>query len=244
MRLLPVLFVASALGLAQPVETSEVLGTGPKTAKADAPEQSVKRESLHFNVNWPSGLSLGEGKLTSSRTDEGWSQSFEVDAAVPGFVLRESAKSTATAKGCSIELEKVGVRGQRKSEETTTFDAAKLTAVRKTKDGGKSELSISPCAKDAVTFFQHLRRELAAGRLPQSQKVYYGAAYQVTLRYAGTESIRIGGEARQADHLVASIKGPASNTSIDLYFARDAQRTPLLIQAPLLMGKFSLELAR
>ena len=29
-----------------------------------------KYETLQFNVNWPSGLSLGEGQLTSSQTPQ------------------------------------------------------------------------------------------------------------------------------------------------------------------------------
>jgi hypothetical protein len=32
--------------------------------------------------------------------------------------------------------------------------------------------------------------------------------------------------------------------SFDVYYARDAARTPLLITAPLAMGKFSMELIR
>jgi len=203
-----------------------------------------KPEALRYNVNWPSGLSLGEGQLTSSFTDGQWSFALSMEAAVPGFALRESVKAFATVDYCSTEVEKNGVRGKRSVEETTTFDQKNFTATRKTNKGGTSELKISACAKDALTYLFFVRRELAAGRLPQVQSVYYGAAYQVRVQYTGVQTIRIAGEPVEADRLVATIKGPASEIAADMFFARDAVRTPLLIQAPLAMGKFSLELAR
>ena len=43
---------------------------------------------------------------------------------------------------------------------------------------------------------------------------------------------------------IATIKGPASEMTADLFFAKDADRTPLLVQVPLAMGKFSMELVR
>ena len=182
--------------------------------------------------------------MTSAFADGKWSYAFTIEAAIPGYTLSESATSSASSEGCSFELVKKGIRGKRKLEETTKFDQKKLSAERKTKDGGTTEMSLGSCAKDALAFFYHVRSELVAGRLPQSQKVYYGAPYQATLKYTGNQSIRVGGQGVDADHLVATLKGPSSENVVDMYFARDAKRTPLLIQAPLAMGKFSLELAR
>ena len=214
-------------------------------SQSDAPEKKpTKSETLRYNVNWPSGLSLGEGQLSASLDNGQWSFAFSMEAAVPGFTLREEAKATATEDYCSLEVEKTGIRGKRTLDETTTFDQKNFTATRKTNKGGKSELKISACAKDALTYFFFVRRELAAGRLPQVQSVYYGASYQVRVQYAGVQTIRIAGEPVEADRLTAAIKGPASETTADMFFARDAARTPLLIQAPLAIGKFSLELAR
>ena len=201
-------------------------------------------ETLHYNVNWPSGLSLGEGHLTAGTQDGQWSYSFSMEAAVPGYTLREGAKSTATKDFCSLELQKNATRGKRTVDETTKFDQKKLTAVRETNKGGKTDLTIPACAKDALTFVFFLRRELTAGRLPQVQNIYYGAAYQVRVMYSGVQTIRIGGQPVEADRIAAVIKGPASETTADLFFARDSVRTPLLIQAPLALGKFSLELSR
>jgi hypothetical protein len=200
------------------------------------------QETLHYSVNWPSGLSLGEAQLGSSSSDEGWKGTFTLDASLPGYGIVESAKSAASPDLCSIELEKDATRGKRKINETTAFDAG--TATRTTKGGGKSELQISSCAKDALAFIAHLRKELAAGRLPAQQKVYYGAPYDVRVTYKGSQTIAIAGAAVETDRLVAAIKGPASNIEVELFFSRDAVRTPVLIRAPLAMGSFSMELMR
>jgi hypothetical protein len=216
-------------------------------AKAEVPAtpaRAPKVETLHYNVNWPSGLSLGEADLTSSLGDSGLSFSFRMDASIPGFAVLESAKSRATPEFCAIELHKQGSRGKRKIDERTEFDSSKMKATRTTEGGGKSELSTSACAKDALTFLQFIRRELAAGRLPSQQKVYYGSGYSVRVTFAGTQKIAIAGESAEADKLLATIKGPTSETTAELFFAKDAARTPLLFSVPLAMGKFSMELVR
>lgn len=208
-----------------------------------AGQPSPKSESLHYNVNWPSGLSLGEADLTSTAGESGLTFGFNMDASIPGFAVSESAKSRATSEFCSIELQKQGTRGKRKVDETTEFDSSKMTATRKTQGGGKSELSTSSCAKDALTFVHFLRRELAAGRLPAQQKVYYGSGYSVRVQFIGTQRVTVGSQAVEADKITATIKG-ASEITADLFFAKDATRTPLLVQVPLAVGKFSMELAR
>ena len=228
-------FAVSMLALVSYAQSHSVAPATPKAPTS---------ETLRYNVNWPSGLSLGEGQLTASLQDGKWSYAFSMEASVPGYTLRESAKSTATADFCSLEVEKNATRGKRTVDETTTFDQKNFTAVRKTNKGGKTDLTIPACAKDALTFIYFLRRELGAGRLPQVQNVYYGAAYQVRVMYAGVQTLRIGGEALEADRITATIKGPGSESTADLFFARDAVRTPLLIQSPLALGKFALELSR
>jgi hypothetical protein len=216
-----------------------------KASQAPAEEPNAKKgESLHYNVNWPSGLSLGEADLTSSMGDSSLNFTFRMDASVPGFAVSENVSSSATPEFCSIELRKQGTRGKRKIDERTEFDSAKLKATRMTEGGGKSELSTSPCAKDALAFVYFIRRELAAGRLPAQQKVYYGGAYGVHVTFAGTQQIPIGGEGVAADKLTATIKGPVTEITADLFFAKDASRTLLLVHVPLAVGKFSMELAR
>jgi hypothetical protein len=52
----------------------------------------------------------------------------------------------------------------------------------------------------------------------------------------------VGGKKMDADKIQASIKGPASDFSVDLFFARDAGRTPVMARIPLPLGAFTVEL--
>jgi hypothetical protein len=213
-------------------------------AETPAATPSSAAETLRYNVNWPSGLSLGEGTLAAQPVQDGQKFTFQVSAALPGFALEESAVSRVSNSFCSLALQKNGTRGRRKIEETTAFDTQKLTALRQTKGGGKTEGKTASCAKDALAFLYFLRKELAAGRLPAAQQVYYGAAYQIHSRYAGTQAVKVAGETVETERVETTIKGPASEFTVTFSFARDAARTPLLVELPLSMGKFSMEIAR
>jgi hypothetical protein len=46
------------------------------------------------------------------------------------------------------------------------------------------------------------------------------------------------------DHVLVSIKGPKSDATAEIFFARDAARTPLLVKVPLSLGTVSVELVR
>ena len=48
----------------------------------------------------------------------------------------------------------------------------------------------------------------------------------------------------QADRVAVSVKGPASAINFEMFFARDAARTPLVIRVPFALGTFSMELVR
>jgi hypothetical protein len=215
-------------------------------AAQSAPEPDD--ETLRYTVNWPSGLSLGEGTLQTRRVQDpaGAKQyTLVLDAAIPGITIRDEYTSRATAALCSLEFEKKSVHGPRKASEKSTFDSERRVLVRVTAGGGgKSEIPIAACAKDALTFLQFLRRELAQGRLPGSQTIYFGAAYQIRLTYAGAQSIVLGSERFESDRLTAAVKGPASESSFEIWFARDPARTPLVIKAPFALGTFSMELVR
>src|SRR4051794_31697272 len=179
-------------------------GDGQSTAVASNTTQQARSETLHFSVNWPSGLSLGEGELSSSFSPaSGWSFSMRVDAALPGFPITEAVSSLAGSDLCSSELTKESTRGRRKTTEKTVFDNSKMVATRRTvtNDGGKTEYRIPGCARDALAFVQYARRELAAGRLPQAQQVFYGAPYQTRLQYVGTQRVRSGNDMVDADKL-------------------------------------------
>ena len=223
---------------------------GAKTAApAVAKAPSAGGETLNYSVNWPTGLSLGEARLQTVRRDtpEGvrWSTTFHLDASVPGFPVIEDHKSTADSSFCSIEFEKKYTHGKRQADEKLTFDQSAKHAVRETAGGGgRSEVDTPACAKDALAYIGYIRQEIAAGRLPPQQPVYYGAAYQLRVEFSGTQHLRIGEESLDADRISATLKGPASEVSFEVFFSKDPARTPVLVRVPLPLATFSLELVR
>jgi len=215
------------------------LAAGPGLA------QIARDETLNYAVNWPSGLSLGEVRLQAQRAGPRWQFEFTLEAALPGFAVRDRYQSITGDTGCSLELDKQFAHGQRKGHERTAFDAVRGVAARETlSGGGKSEVTVPACPKDALAFLYYLRRELGQGRLPPPQSVYFGATYQVRLEYSGTQNLRLGEERVEADRLTVAVKGPASEIRFEVFFARDAARTLVLARMPFPMGVFSMELVR
>lgn len=213
---------------------------------------SAAGEVLHYTINWPSGLSLGEATLRADHTSEGtataagWEFDLDLDASVPGFAIRDDYHSTASPDMCSWQLDKKTSRGTRKSEERVTFDPAKTIAIREAvrggKTGGKTEISAPSCARDVLTLLQFVRRELSQGRLPPSQPAFLGAAYQVRLEYMGNTAVHLGSQQIDADRFRTSVKGPASELTLELFFARDPGRTPVMVKIPLSLATFTVEL--
>ncbi len=206
-------------------------------------------ETLHYTINWPSGLSLGEATLHATRTksDTGpdrMNLEFAIDAAIPGFQVEDRYRSEATADFCSLGFDRKFQHGRKKSEEKTTFDPEKGTATRETTGGGKSTVNTAACAKDALAYLYFVRRELSEGRLPQSQDVYFGAAYRVRVEFMGTQNIHLGEMSVEADRLSVMLKGPSSDITFEVFCLKDGARTPALVRVPLAMGTFSMELTR
>jgi len=202
-------------------------------------------ETLVYTVNWPSGLSLGESRMLARRAGDRWDLEFVLEAAVPGFDVNDQYRSVAAADYCSLEFEKRLAHGKKKARERTSFDIQKGLATRETLDGGgKTEIPFSACARDGLAFLYHLRRELSQGRLPAVQNVFFGAQYRVSVQYAGSQTLRISEKPADADRLTVLLKGPASEHTVELFFARDAPRTLLMARLPLELGTFSMELVR
>jgi hypothetical protein len=206
---------------------------------------SASAESLHYTINWPSGLSLGEAMLDTSHAKAGgWDFSLDIDASIPGFAVRDHYHSQANADLCGVTLDKKFVHGSHKNEEHTTFDQSAHTATRQTVGGGKSDISVPDCGRDALTFLQFARNELAQGRLVPQQAVVFGAAYSVRMEFTGTQTIHIGEQKAQADRIVATLRGPSSDLTVEVFFSHDTARIPLLAKIPLALGTFSVELVR
>jgi hypothetical protein len=239
----PAAVAAAAAGTAASRRAAEDPKPAPVAVK------TFKPEALHYTVNWASGLSFGDAYISSSKatlaSGDGLTFTLKADASIPGFKLQEMANSTASPEFCSIDIEKQSERGKKKVQEKTTFDARSLTATRETLNGGgKSDLKIGACAKDALSYVFFLRRELSQGRLPSQQKVYYGSAYDVRPEFAGTQTIRLGDESIEADRLLGHIKGPKTNLTIEMFFSKEPSRLPLMIRVPLAQGKIVVELVR
>jgi hypothetical protein len=202
-------------------------------------------ESLAYTVNWPSGLTLGEAHLSSTGITTGWRFELSLDAGIPGFAVKDTYRSTASADLCSESFSKDLAHGNRKNNETVSIDKATATATRTPSNGvGSSKIAVPDCIHDALTFLYYARRELGQGRVPAAQELIFGAMYNATLQYAGAETIQVGDKRVLTDKVVCHIKGPASDIQFDAYFDRDAARTPLSVRVPLPIGKFSLEIVR
>jgi hypothetical protein len=201
-------------------------------------------ESLNYSVNWPSRLSLGDARLGARHSGASWDFELSLNAGVPGFIVKDLYRSVSNADLCSLSFNRVTSHGSRSTNENETVDPARAVATRSAAQGGVSDVPVPACVKDALTFLFYSRRELGQGRVPAAQQILFGGTYQIRLEYAGAQTIPVNGVQTLSDEVTSTVKGPASSTTFQMYFARDAARTPLLFKVPLAMGTFSMELVR
>src|SRR5260370_39722068 len=105
---------------------------GAMAATASAP--TFDGEQLRYSINWPSGLSLGEAQLRSTRVKPTPKSAerfdFEVssDAGIPGFTVGDKYRSEASPDFCSIEFEQESAHGkQNANDNTSTNPASSMT---------------------------------------------------------------------------------------------------------------------
>ena len=199
-------------------------------------------ETLRYQINWPSGISLGEGQLKAIPTEGTWKLELVMDASIPAFQLLDRFNSTLNSDLCTVEFSRDSAHGKRKSKETTTFDLAAANAKRKTEGGGTTEFATNACPHDALGFLFYARQELIQGRFPGAQTVYYGGPYDLQFELIGTSTIPIGGVPMKADQFRVSFKGPASKATFEVFFSKNESRTPILFRVPFSLGTFSMEL--
>jgi hypothetical protein len=192
-------------------------------------------ESLKYSIEYTSGLNLGDAVFNATHSQGGWEFEAMVNAAVPGFAINDALRASATAELCSTQFTRDLNQGRKKTREKTTFDEKTGKGHRVTtlpQDGGETTFTIPSCARDALTYVYYGRRELGQGRVPRTQDVYFGGAYTAKMEYSGAQNLTIKGKATVTDLLVISVKGPKSDFSFEVFYARDAARTPLQIRIP------------
>ncbi len=208
-----------------------------------------QNETLRYRVIWPGGGSLGDVTMTAHKASEGgWDFGMSTTVGVPVVPISDQYKSSASGVDlCSSTLRREISHGNKKVVEKTEFDQKNTRAQRQTvvpAGGGKSEFDIPSCGRDALTFQYFARREMGQGRVPPAGKVFFGSGYQVKMDYTGAQDVPVKGKPVVTDHVNVGVKGPASDFSFEIFYARDAARTPLLIKIPVSVGTVSLELVR
>ena len=202
-------------------------------------------EALNYSIKWPTGVPLGEAHLRARPAAPGWSFEMTLNGGVSGFEVNDRYSSHASADFCSDDFVRQFVHGRRKGNETETIDRSHATVTRvSTGGGGKSEFAVPDCTKDALTMLFYARRELGQGRVPAAQQMLFGGLYQVTMIYTGAETIAVMGKPDVTDKVLCDVKGPSSSVQFEVWFARDAARTPVLFRVPFSLGRFSMELVR
>jgi hypothetical protein len=200
-------------------------------------------EALSYSIVWPSGLSLGEARLSAMHLGPDWKYELHLEAAVPGYPVKDDYSALASTNLCSIEFDRETLHGIKKANEKTSI--AKGIAVRKTVGGGQSEIAMPTCGHDALSFLFFARRELGQGRVPQAEKILFGGAYQLHLKYTGAQNIPVNNVATQVDRVFCTvIVRETQKYEFEVFFARDAARTPVLIRVPFPLGAISMELVR
>jgi hypothetical protein len=208
-------------------------------------------ETLAYSIKLPTGISLGEARMSAKHGTEGWAFELKGTAGLPGYVVRDDYTSWTNSDFCSTKFVRQYEHGARKGREEEAIDRSQETATRSTivginnsGGGGKSEFPVTDCTKDALTLLYYARRELGQGRVLPAQQFLFGGFYNIAMSYAGAETITVADQSAITDKIVCTVKGPASTFTFEMYFARDPARTPLLVKVPLPVGSISLELVR
>lgn len=203
-------------------------------------------ETLTYQVKSPVGLSFGKVLMTATRQGTaGWAFKFSLDASLPIITIRDRFDSFSDGRLCSIRFERTSEHGNRKVDEVTYIDRGRSVAVRATRNGGGlSDIPVGLCPYDGLTFLYHLRRELGQGRLPPNDTILVGGPYSVSMVYAGERTLARDRQDVKTDQVNCTIRGPKSEVHLEILFARDPPRTPLVVRYPFSLGTFSLELVR
>lgn len=200
-------------------------------------------ESLTYSINWPTGSGLGESHLRARHSGAQWNFEMTIDAGIPGYQVKDFYRSVASTDFCTTVFNRNTAHGLKKVEEKESVAAGEVTRAT-LHDGGESHIVAPGCLKDALAFLYFARRELGQGRMPAAQPVLFGGLTAVGFVYAGAETVAIGGKPTLTDKVNGSVKTTSADVKFEIFFARDAARTPLLVRLPLAAGTFAMEIVR
>ncbi len=201
-------------------------------------------ERLTYKVAWPSGLEVGTAELRVRPSDRGWQFDMTLRASLPDFEVDDTFVSRTNADLCSVEFRKHVRHGKKRADEMLRFgeravERANLDPIRRERPG---VTGASACAKDALASLYFVRRDLAAGRIPPPEDVFFGARYRLRLEYKRTHWLPWGDERRHADEIEVDVRGPSSRHRFQAFFGQDEARTPLLVQVEFEDRVFSMRL--
>jgi hypothetical protein len=197
-------------------------------------------EDLNYSIAWPGGANLGEAHLHAKHSGADWNFTLTLDARIPGFAVKDSYRSDVVGDLCSASFDRSISHGSHVLKEKQTIDRDRATATR----AGSVDIFVPACVRDALAYLFYSRREMGQGRVPAAQPILFGGLLDIRSDYVGASMVSINEKQEQSDRVTCTIKLKGGEYSFDVYYARDPARTPLLITAPLAMGKFSMELIR
>ena len=189
-------------------------------------------EELRYSIYWPSGLSFGSALFKARFTDPGWRFEFDLQASLPKIEVNDRAVSRSDAQLCGQEFEKHILHGSKRASELLRFrpNVVERINLQRAEEQRPGTTPVQDCARDALAFLYFLRTELAAGRIPPTDTVFFGAAYRVRLEHAQARWLTWDGERQLTDEIRVSVRGPGSEHELSAFFARDESRTPLLFR--------------
>lgn len=200
-------------------------------------------ERLRYEIVWPSGLRLGDAEFVANSNQAGWAFTADISANLPVIVVQDKYQSSTDFSLCSTRFAKQVIHGKRKQNEEVEFDQSDNTALRKNlADSTTQDLIVPPCARDALAYLYYLRQDLSQGRVPPPDDFNFGPQMQISVSYVETRKIEARGVMQDADRLLIYVTGGEKPINIEVFLAKDAARTPLLLQAPFELGTFSLRL--
>jgi len=242
------LIAAMACVVTAPVAAPVAAQAAPETNQPRLTGFPFTDEDLNYTIVWPTGISLGDAHLHARRAGQKWNFSFTLDAGIPGYTVKDSYRSDVDpgpgSDYCTTAFDRSSTHGARVMNEKETVDRARGVAIRPGKDGAKVEIPVQSCVKDALAYLFYARQEMGQGRVPSAQDVLLGALHPIRVDYDGGPVITMNGKQVQSDKVTCTWRNGDTAYSFEVYFARDAARTPLRITAPFAVGTFSMDLVR